>query len=121
MAASSVTGAGEGSSRKITTTELATLVNAPSIIFTGIIDAGDVVASPPSSPPATNDTVTFPYILTGGADSYVIMLTSINAGYVYVSDRDEDEEGNFSGFSFVAETEGLIQYLVAKVGSRPNI
>lgn len=114
MGASSVTGSGEGSAGTITGKELAILANGPSIIFTGIAEAVDSNMSPPS----VSNTVVFPYPLAGEADDYVVMLTSLNAGSVYISDRDESDT-HFTGFSFVAEAEGYVMYLVAKVGMKP--
>ncbi len=116
MTATSVTGVGQGESNKPTTKELAAFAEGPSIIFTGITDATDNM----SSPPTAENTVVFPYVLAGGADAYVVMLTSINAGATYISNKAESD-GNFTGFTFVAEAEGSVMYLVAKVGSRPNI
>lgn len=113
MAATTTEGTGFGQARKTApVNEIAVLANAPTIIFTGIVAAEEEVSSPPSA----SNIVTFPYVLTGDMDNYVIMLTTINAGYAYVSDRDEDSDGNFSGFSFVVESEGDVMYLVAKVG-----
>lgn len=117
MSASSVTGSGVGASRKPTSNELAILANGPNIIFTGLIEATDGIASPP----ITLASVVFNYPLPGGADNYVVLLTTINAGYAYVADRDEDGEGNFTGFSVIAEEDGTVMYLVAKVGQRPNL
>ena len=123
MGATTATGteAGPGASNKPTTTELAIQANGPKIVFTGIVDSSGGGESPPSSPPAATNTVSFPYSLIGGMDKYVILLTSVNGGDAYVSDRDEDEDGNFIGFSFVSEVEGLVMYLVAEVGVKPNI
>ncbi len=117
MGATSVTGVGSGTSRKLTTNELSVLANGPSIIFTGLVEATEGVSSPPT--PA--NFVDFPYPLAGGMDQYVVMLTTINAGSAHVADRDEDDDGNFTGFTFVAESEGTVMYLVAKIGQRPNI
>lgn len=116
MGASSTEGTGHGVANKRTTEQLAILSNGPSIMFTGIAEAESVA----TSPPAITNTVVFPYPLPENADHYVVMLTSINAGYVYVSDIDE-VSGQFTGFSFVAEAEGSVMYLVAEVGSRPNL
>ena len=117
MSATSVTGVGPGASNKPTTNELSALANGPSIIFTGIVASEDTV----SSPPIATNTVSFPYALEGGADNYVVMLTTINGGAVYVSDRDEDDDDNFTGFSFVTEAECDVMYLVSKVGIKPNV
>lgn len=117
MTASSITGVGHGSSDKTTLAELGVLANGPSIIFTGIVETDGGLSSPPS----TTNAIVFPYTLPGGADSYVVLLTTINAGYVHVTDRDEDSDSNFTGFSFAAEAAGDVMYLVAKVGSKAQI
>lgn len=117
MGATSPTGvSGSGDTGKFTTKELAILANAPSILFTGIVH-GEVVASPP----ANLTEVTFPYPLPGGEDNYVVMLTTISGGSAYVIDRDEDEDGNFVSFTLAVESECDVMYLVARVGSRPNL
>jgi hypothetical protein len=118
MGSTSVTGAsGAGETGQFTTKELSVLANAPAIIFAGITESV-MITSPPT--PGINS-VSFVYPLPGGADSYVVILTSVNAGYVYVTDRVEDEEGNFSGFAFASETDGTIMYIVSKVGIRPEL
>lgn len=117
MAGTSVTGVGVGSAERQSIHELTILANAPAIIFAGTVES---TAEEISSPPTAYNYVVFPYAL-GDMDNYVILLTTLNAGAVYVSDRDEDEEGNFTGFSFVAETEGTVMYIVSRIGSRPNL
>lgn len=116
MGATSATGVGLGSSNKRNINDLDTIANGPSIMFSGIVEADDTL---PTSPPAYGNTVEFPYALNGSANNYVIMLTSINGGYAYVSDRDENGDGNFSGFTFIAEYESSVMYVVISVGSRP--
>lgn len=116
MSATSVTGKGLGKSAKLTTNELATLANGPSIIFTGITNVVSVISSPPS----ISTSVTFPYPLPGGADKYVVLLTTINGGNAYIATRTESN-GNFTGFIAVADTDCTVMYLVAKVGSRPQL
>lgn len=117
MGATTSQGVGHGDSNRTTTKELAILANSPAIIFTGIAEAVDNLSSPPS----ITNTVVFPYALSGGAENYVVLLTTINGGSVYVSDTDEDGDGNFTGFSFISEAECSVMYLVSKVGFRPNI
>lgn len=117
MGASSVTGTGTGASEKVTTTELAILANAPSIIFTGIVESSN---SDNSSPPTNSATVVFPYVLPYASSNYVVILTSLNGGYSYVSSKDETG-GKFSGFSCITQSEGSAMYLVAAVGSKPII
>lgn len=116
MPATSVTGKGKGAANKPTFDEMSVAANGPIIIFTGIVEVTETVMSPPSP----SSVIVFPYPLPGGMDQYVVMLTSINAGAVYISDRDEDDDGNFTGFSIASEADGEAMYLVAKVGIRPN-
>lgn len=116
MGAQSVTGAGSGDSRKLTTTELAILANAPSILVSGVIRSVEgVPSSPPSSPSAM---VVFPTPFPGM--DYNVFLTTKNGGAAYVTLMDEDDDGNFSGFSVAAETECDVMYMVTKIGFRPN-
>lgn len=115
MSASSVSGTGPGPSNKANFTDLANAANGPQIIFTGYAEATESV----SSPPGLTNTVKFPYPLPGGSSKYVVMLTSQNAGTVYVADMIEDEDENFTGFGFTPETEGQVMYLVSKVGIKP--
>ena len=120
--ATSVTGvSGAGTSGKYTTTELAILANGPSIFFTGIIEVDGSSSSPPSSPPSSTNTLVFPYALVGGAEHYVVLLTTLNGGAAYVTDTDEDSDGNFIGFSLIAEADCSVMYLVANAGIRPTI
>lgn len=115
MAGSSVTGTGLGASGKVTTTELAALAIGPAIYAAGSVEA---VESGPSSPPAPVNTVVLPYPLPGPADNYVIMLTTEQAGYAYVTDIVDDSDGNLTGFSLIAESEGTVMYLIARKGFR---
>lgn len=82
------------------------------IQLTGTVEAGLLPTSPPQ--PGWNS-VTFPKPLTGGSENYVVMITTMNGGSAYVSDTYE-VNGNFSGFSFIAETDCTLMYMVAKVG-----
>lgn len=119
MAATTSQGTGHGASNKETTQELSILANGPQIIFAGRVE-GITPNTSPASETGVN-TITFPYVLAGGSDKYVVLLTTVNGGNVYVSDVDEDGDGNFSGFSFIAEAECTVMYLVTKVGTKPNI
>lgn len=121
MGATSVTGQGEGAVRRPSAHQVAVVTLAPTIIFSGIVEATASMMSPPSSPPSSSNTVEFPYVLVGGADEHVILLTTLNAGSAYVSSMDEDEDGNLSGFSFVSEADGSVMYMVTKVGSKPAV
>lgn len=117
MAASSVTGTGVGSSNKVTTLELSKLANAPTIYIAGYVVSEDL----PVSPPSIGNTVVFPNPLMGGTEDYIVMLTTQNSGYAYVNDMNENDDGNFIGFSFVTESEGTLMYTVIKTGLRPNV
>ena len=117
MGSTSVTGQGSGPSRKPTTNELAIYNNAPAIIFAGYTNV-EPTGSPPSTP---INGVTFPYPLEGGPDNYVVILTSLNGGAVYVVSREEDDDGNFTGFLAAGENECDVMYIVTKVGVRPNL
>lgn len=117
MAASSVTGAGSGASNKLTTLELASLANGPSIIVSGYLESEDMAVSPPAS----GNTILLPRPLQGSSDNYVVLLTTINGGYAYITDMDENDDGDFIGFSFLTEAECSIMYLITKVGMKATI
>lgn len=116
MGATSVTGLGLGSCGKPTMKELSSLHQGPDIIFTGITAASEVPSSPPSS--GFNEVI-LPYVLEGGADKYVVLLTSIGGGDVFVAEMNEDDDGNLIGFTITAEADCDVMYLVAKVGTKP--
>lgn len=114
MAASSVTGTGHGAVETPNTKEISA---APGIIFAGVIEASQSISSPPS----TGNQVVFPYVLPGSSDGYVAIITSLNAGLVYVTSMNEDDNGDFIGFDFNAEAEGSVMYIVTRVGSKPEV
>lgn len=118
MSASSATGKGNGSVKTKTTDQLASLINAPSILFAG---SSDILDSGTSSPPSHVATVILPYILTGSSDNYVVIITPVNVETVYITSLNEDEDGNFSGFSVNGSGEGSIMYIVTKKGQRPSL
>ena len=117
MAASSVTGTGPGASNKLTTTELASLANGPTICLTGYVESEDIATSPAT----IGNTIVFPQVLPGSSDDYVVLLTTLNGGYAYVTDMDENDDGDFIGFSFGTEAECSMMYLVAKAGIKPSV
>lgn len=117
MGASSVTGVGIGDSNKFTTKELSILANAPAIVAAGHVESTAVMSSPPSN----GNTVEFPNPLQGSASNYVVMLTSQNGGIAYVNELNENDDGNFTGFSFVTEADCNLMYLVANAGNRPVV
>lgn len=112
MGASSVTGTGSGATNQPTIKDLS---RGPRVVLTGIIPTvvdEDLISSPPTSGTA----VTFPYALEGPASSYCVFLTTKNGGHAYVISMQE-EDGNFTGFSLVAETECDVMYMVTTIGS----
>jgi hypothetical protein len=117
MGASSVTGTGVGASNKLTSKEMASLANGPSILIAGAIEATETITSPPTS----GNYVVFPEALPGGAENYIVILTTQNAGNAYVTDMNEDGSGNFSGFDFFVEADGTVMYLVVKIGVKPKV
>lgn len=117
MTASSVTGRGTGDSNKYTSKNLAILANGPAIYVAGKVESEDL----PVSPPSIGNEVVFPNPLAGGPDHYIVMLTTQNSGYAYVDEMNENDDGDFTGFTFVTEAEGTLMYLVVKVGVRPIV
>lgn len=116
MGASSVTGVGLGQANKPTLRDLSVLANGPQIVITGIAASADLETSPPSN----GGTVVFPAPLSNPSTDYVVMLTTVNGGDAYVTDLDE-EDGLFSGFDFVTESECDVMYCVMNIGIRPVI
>lgn len=117
MSATSVTGKGLGSSNKPTVKDLAIAANGPAIYFAGIIASADIIVSPP----ITGNTIVFPYPIPGGAENYVVILTTLNGGHAYVTDLDENSDGDFSGFSFATEAECDLMYAVISCGMKPLV
>jgi hypothetical protein len=115
MAGSTTTGRGAGASNKATTKELANLVNGPTFVLAGVMaSSGDEeLMSPPSNPTGT---VLFPKPLTGPSSNYVVMLTTKNGGWAYVTSMT-NSNNKFSGFNFITENECDTMYLVVKIGS----
>jgi len=116
MGSTSSTGKGQGASEKLTVAELGILANSPSILFSGIAEA----VNSNTSPPTPSSIITFPHALEGAASNYIVMLTTINGGYAYVTALYETS-GNFTGFACTVEADCSLMYLVAKVGFRPNL
>jgi hypothetical protein len=124
MPATSVTGRGLGASKKFTVKDLAILANSPAICVAGSVETSnaDGGSPPPSSPPAaTLNSVTFPVPLEGASSNYVVMLTSQNGGYAYVTEMTENEAGDFIGFTFMVESDCTLMYMVVSAGTRPLI
>jgi hypothetical protein len=116
MTATSVTGRGQGASDKPTLADLALAAVGPVILIADISEATEVGFS---SPPSSGNTVRFPTPLPGGKDKYVVILTSVASGLVYTVDFLEDGD-DFTGFTYIAETEGFVHYMVVKRGYKPS-
>lgn len=119
MAVSSTTGSGSGSGNNLTAKELSNIINiGPSIYVAGYVEFTE---SEIVSPPAPIGLAKFPQPLPKGSEHYVVILTTINAGSVYVSNMDDNDDGKFIGFNAIAEEEGNCMYIVVSVGMRPNL
>jgi hypothetical protein len=118
MTASSTTGVGRGSSNKATVKELSALANAPSILIAGVVESEGIAASPPADP---GNEVVFPTPIIGGSENFIVLLTTQNGGYAYITSMNENDDGNFSGFNFATESECTLMYLVTKIGQKPTI
>ncbi len=117
MGATSVTGVGQGASNKPTLTDLSVAAMGPQIISAGNFE---ITSDEESSPFAANATVVLPVALEGGEEEYVVMLTGINTGSVYVTQKTENDDGNMNGFVAGAESEGVVGYIVVKAGIKPS-
>lgn len=103
MTASSVTGIGSGSVESVSTQSL----NKTNIIFAGKAKSG----GPAFSPSGYGGTCVFPSPLLGSADSYIVIITTLNGGSSYVSSLNVTSN-SFLGFDFVTEYESEIMYIV---------
>lgn len=117
--AQSVTGTGLGSAGKVTSKELAILANAPSILVAGRVDIEESDAV--SSPPSPTNTVTFETPLPGSSSNYVVIVTGLNTGLVYVGAMQNNSDGDFYRFVLLSENAGTCMYFVVKAGARPNV
>lgn len=115
----SVTGTGAGSAEKVTSKELATLANAPSILIAGRVTVEDGGA--PLSPPSPGVIITLDPPLPGSHTNYVVIATGLNSGAIYVSNMTNNADGDFYRFYIVTEEEGAVMYFVTKAGIRPVI
>jgi len=118
MTATSATGVGLGSSHKYTTRELAILANYLNIMAAGRIDLQEDEMINPPSPTAT---ITFITPLPGSQANYTVLITSLNAGSIYVASMTDNDAGNFSEFQVIGEAEGSCMYMVLQAGVRPNL
>jgi len=113
MSASSVTGVGAGEAGKHTTRELSILSNAPSIYLVG------AVASTEIAPGVYGGTVLLPTPLPGVAEDYVVILTTLRAGWAQIQALDGTPT-EFTSFDFRTDNESdEVMYIVAKRGVRP--
>jgi len=110
MGATSVTGKGNGSVESFSTQGLHVQeLNQINIIYSGRASS----AGPVLSPSSYAGTVVFSSPLTGAANNYNVIITSIGGGFSYVADFTESG-GNFVGFTFITEYESEIMYIVCK-------
>lgn len=120
MAAQTTEGTGNGSVENVTTHNLSKVNNGPSILIAGVVSAAELL----SSPPAIGNTVTFQVPLPGLGEEHCVILTTLNGGYAYVTDMDDqdldedNEDDHFTGFSFYTESECDVMYIVTKVGAK---
>jgi hypothetical protein len=117
MTASSVTGKGPGSSNKPTLADLSIAAGGPQIVIADVLHTSAVDNA---SPPASGGTVVFPTPLPGGSEKYVVNLTTVSGGLAYLVDLDENDDGDFVGFSVIVNTECDVHYMVAKKGYKPS-
>lgn len=115
MAASSVTGRGNGASGKVTTKELSSFVNGPAVFITGYAEPTLAV-----SPSGYTGSVTFTKPLSGRSANYIVLVSSKNGGNSYVTAMNENADDDFSGFSFFIDEDAEIMYAVFSVGIRPE-
>lgn len=115
MSATSITGKGLGLCGKATLKDLSLAANGPIIYFSGLVTAGNLATSPSS----IGNNINFVYPLSGGSHNYVVILTTVNGGYAYINELNEDDNGDFSGFSFITEAECDLMYIVASRGTKP--
>lgn len=118
MGASSVSGSGQGMCGKLTVKELSYLATGPNILLAGRISVGESLEINPPSPTAE---VTLSPSLPGSYTNYVVLVTGINTGKIYVATMSDDADGNFSEFRVIAEGEGDCMYVITKAGNQPSL
>lgn len=113
----SVTGAGHGAANKPRASEIAAAFTGPAVYFVGAVDSQTSI--PPSSPPTGNNHVVLPEPLPGPTDNYAIFVTtSDGGGYAYVTDVQDDDNGNLISFDFITQAPGTAWFMVVKKGFR---
>jgi len=118
MGASSVTGSGQGMCGKLTSKGLSLLATGPSILIAGRVEVSEDLGINPPSPTVV---VTLSPSLPGSYTNYVVLITGLNTGSMYIATIEDDDNDNFSEFRVIAEEEGTCMYVIAKVGNKPNI
>lgn len=114
MAAQSATGTGTGASNKFTTKELSVLANGLNILEAGRIQ----LITPPSPPTAI---VKLTNTLPGSYTDYTVLITGLSTGAIYIESLTNDDDGNFSEFRVVSESEGYCMYVVTRCGINPTV
>lgn len=112
------TGTGLGSSGKYTTRELAILAKSMTFLVAGRVDAEEDIMI---NPPTPSFTVTLDPPLPGSYTNYVVIVSGLNTGSIYIATMDNDADGNFDEFTGIAEDEGTCMYAIMKVGIKPTI
>ena len=114
----SVTGVGQGSCDKLTVKELTILANGPSILVSGRVDLSEDF---PVNPPSPTANVVLSQPLPGSCVNYVVQVTGLNVGLVYVAEMSDDGNGNFYSFRLIGDNEGTCMYSIIPVGFRPVV
>jgi hypothetical protein len=117
MAASSVTGVGQGSSNKPGVREFGIVNTGPSIILTGITTAAEnIMLSPPST---TLGIVLFQQPLPKPSSEYVVLITPLNTtDPVYIGSLLDNEANQFYGFNVLSSSECDVMFMVADRGMK---
>jgi len=113
-----VTGVGLGNSRKVSTKELAPLANGPHILVVGRAELEEDLMVNPPVPTATIVLSTpLPYVY----QNYVVLITGLNTGTIYIASLTNDDDNKFSEFRVIGESEGTCMYMILSNGLIPTV
>lgn len=111
MAASSVTGIGQGSAEGSNKGNEHVSMGVGHLIGTRVVAANRVTLSGGVA------TVTFPSPLTGDKANYVVICNALNSSTVArPSALNNDGNGNFASFAVAGGSSDVVYYIVSKVG-----
>lgn len=111
MAASSVTGTGNGSAEGSSKGSERMTNSVSHLIGTRVVAANRVSLSGGVA------TVTFPVPLTGDKANYIVICNALNSSTVArPSALNNDSDGNFASFAVAGGSSDVVYYIVAKVG-----